>query len=370
MGKRMNGEGSIRKRSDNRWECRVMDGYTDDGRPKVRSFYGKTKNEVRKKFEEFRSSKNAGIDVNKKYTFAEWSAIWFESHKSKITPTTQEGYKYTLRLLDSYFGDRMLDEIKPLDVETFLQGLRDEGRSDSTLAQCRGMLFQILHKAEANDLVRKNAAFYAEKMRSQNPVKPKEAFTAEEVRLLMEKLPMDRMGMSIRLMLGTGMRTQEILALEPRHIHEDGSIIEIRQATNMVKGTTVVGRPKSRDSYRDIPIPPNLRWCAIQLRNTDKKYIWEVGKKDSPCNSSYFRDRYKQMLQQVDGVRVLNPHNCRHTYISQMQNLGVDMDTIKSIAGHSTVTMTQHYLHVQEKIRMEAVEKFSEAFVKPMQMCE
>lgn len=368
MAKRMNGEGSIRKRSDGRWEYRIMDGYTENGRPKVRSFYGRTKAEVRKKLEDFQASKNAGINLDKKYTFAEWSAIWFESHKNKITPTTQESYKYTLRLLNNYFGVRMLDEIKPLDVEVFLQGLRDEGRSDSALAQCRGMLFQILHKAEANDLVRKNAAFYAEKMRSQNPVKEKEAFTADEVRLLMEKLPKDKMGLSIRLMLGTGMRSQEIMALEPKHIHEDGSVIEIRQATNMVKGTTVVGRPKSRDSYRDIPVPPNLRWCAIELRNTDKKYIWEVGKKDCPCNSSYFRKKYKEALLQVEGVRVLNPHNCRHSYISHMQNLGVDMDTIKSIAGHSTVNMTQHYLHVQDKIRKEAVEKFSEAFVKPMEM--
>ena len=61
----------------------------------------------------------------------------------------------------------------------------------------------------------------------------------------MEKLPEDRMGLSIRLLLGTGMRSQEILALEPRHIAEDGSVIQIRQAINMVKGTVTVGQPKS-----------------------------------------------------------------------------------------------------------------------------
>ena len=44
--------------------------------------------------------------------------------------------------------------------------------------------------------------------------------------LLMELLPDDRIGWSIRLMLGTGMRTQELLALEPRHIAADGSTIE------------------------------------------------------------------------------------------------------------------------------------------------
>lgn len=224
------------------------------------------------------------------------------------------------------------------------------------------MLYQIFHKAEANDLVRKNPVRFAEKMRSTGPKQRKEAFTAEEVRLLMMKLPYDKMGMSIRLMLGTGMRSQELLALEPRHIEEDGSVIRIRQAVNLVKGSVHVGVPKSRDSYRDIPVPPNLRWCARELRKVDTKFIWEKRKKDTPCNPSNFRDDFREALSQIEGVRLLTPHSCRHTYVSQMQALGVDLSTIQSIVGHADVDMTQHYLHVQDGIRQEAIRKFAEAF--------
>lgn len=147
-------------------------------------------------------------------------------------------------------------------------------------------------KYKANDLIRKNPVRFAEKMRNREPIKRKDAFTTEQVAILMEKLPEDRMGLSIRLMLGTGMRTQEILALEPRHIEPDGSVIRIEQAINMYKGTGVVGTPKSRDSYRSIPVPESLRYCAIALRNTDKKFIWEVRKKDCPCNPTHFRDQF------------------------------------------------------------------------------
>lgn len=59
------------------------------------------------------------------------------------------------------------------------------GRSDSSLAQCRGMLYQIFNKAAANDLIIKNPVAYADKMRKRPPQK-KEAFTADEVRFLME----------------------------------------------------------------------------------------------------------------------------------------------------------------------------------------
>ena len=360
--KRSNGEGTLRLRADGRWESAIMDGFRMDGKPHMKYFYGKTQKEVKEKVRAWELERASGIDIAQEYTFTQWSNIWFEGHKENITPTTQENYKYTLRTLQSYFGRRPIYEIKPYDIEQFLKKLRREGRSDSYLSSARGMLYQIFHKAEANDLVRKNPVRFADKMRSRDPVKRKEAFTAEEVKLLMEHLPEDRMGLTIRLMLGTGMRSQEVLALEPRHIEPDGSEIHIRQAVNMVKGTSVIGAPKSRDSYRDIPVPPGLQYCAIKLRQTELKYIWETGRVGQPCNPSYFRDKFKEAIAKIPGVRVLTPHCCRHTYVSQMQALGVDMSTIQSIVGHADVDMTQHYLHVQKPIRLSAVTKFSEMF--------
>jgi integrase len=252
-----------------------------------------------------------------------------------------------------------------MDVEVLLRKLRREGRSDSCLAQCRGMLFQIFNKAEANDLVNKNPVRFAEKMRKRPP-KRKEAFTAEEVRLLLKELPENKIGWSIRLLLCTGMRTQELLGLEPRHIAEDGSTILIEQAVVMEKGTAMIGTPKSFDSYRCVPVPANFRYCARLLRDTDKKFVWEMDKRlDYPCNPSTFRTKYKEAIEAVPGVRYLSPHSCRHTYVSQMQALGVDLQTIQSIVGHADVDMTEHYLHVQEPKRLEAVDLFSKAFGIP-----
>lgn len=362
MARRMNGEGYLRKRPDGRWELRIMLGYKDNGKPNYKYFYGRTKREVQDKLNAYQEDVRGGIDLSCRYTFDEWSEIWFEHHKPNITPTTQESYRHTLNRIKPYFSGRYIIDIKPFDIENFLKYQRAQGLSDSYISGFRGMLYQIFHKAEANDLVRKNPVRFADKMRSTGPRQRKEAFTAEEVRLLMTQLPKDKMGISIRLMLGTGMRTQELLALEPRHIEEDGSVIHIRQAVNLVKGSVHVGVPKSRDSYRDIPVPSNLWWCAKELRNVDTKYIWEKRKRDTPCNPSNFRDEFKEAIAQIEGVRVLTPHSCRHTYVSQMQALGVDLATIQSIVGHADVDMTEHYLHVQAGIRQEAIKKFANAF--------
>ena len=360
--KRTNGEGTIRQRESGLWECTLMDGFQPNGKRKYVSFYGDTQAEVKKKMKAYLKAKEEGSLAAQDYTFGEWAEIWFDNHRENIQSTTQESYRYTLRILEGHFGRRRLKQIKAYDIEQFLKKLRKDGASNSRLAQCRGMLFQIFNKAVANDLLDKNPVAFADKLRKARP-KPKDTFTPDEVKFLLKNLPENLIGWSIRLMLGTGMRGQELLALEPRHIAEDGSSIIIEQALSRDKGTAVLGTPKSFDSYRNIPVPENIRYCARLLRDTPNKFIWESPKKPGkPCNQSHFRNLYKKTLEAMEGVRVLPPHCCRHTYVSQMQMLGVDLATIQSIVGHADVDMTKHYLHVQDPVRQAAIEKFSNAF--------
>ena len=324
--KRSHGEGTLRHRSDGRWELRMMDGYQKDGSPRFKTFYGKTQKEVKLKLKEYQDALISGVQLDTILYFEDWADTWFEGHKDNIAPTTQESYKYCLKMLKEGFYHRPLTVIRPIDIENFLKGMRRDGRSDSYISKARGMLYQIFQKAEA------------------------------------KVLPDDRMGLSIRLLLGTGMRMQELLALEPQFIEEDGSVIHIRQAVKVVKGTVSIGSPKSKDSIRDIPVPLNVRPCAIKLRDTTDQFIWESPKTGLPCNPTHFRDVFRKSLEEAGDVRLLTPHSCRHTYVSQMQALGVDIQTIQSIVGHADTEMTEHYLHVQESIRQSAIQLFSEAF--------
>ena len=99
------------------------------------------------------------------------------------------------------------------------------------------------------------------------------------------------------------MRMQELLALEPQFIEEDGSVIHIRQAVKVVKGTVSIGSPKSKDSIRDIPVPLNVRSCAIKLRDTTDQFIWESPKTGLPCNPTHFRDVFRKSLEEAGDVR-------------------------------------------------------------------
>ena len=118
--KRSNGEGSIHKLPSGNWQIQVMDGYKPDGTRKFKTFTAPTLNAAKKLKLEHDKMKAAGILTEKEYSFMEWSVIWFEHYKVDLSATTQEGYKYTLRTLNDYFGHRKLADIKTYDIEEFL----------------------------------------------------------------------------------------------------------------------------------------------------------------------------------------------------------------------------------------------------------
>ena len=370
--KRCNGERNITKRKDGRWECSIMVGFQKDGRRRRKSFYGKTRKEALDLMHEFKQKLQDGLisleekpvlsAIQPSISFSEWADTWFEGHKENISRTTQQSYKYTLVTLKERLGDRPLNTIKAMDIEEVLRSFRKEGKSDSYVAKARGMLYQIMNKAEANELIRRNPVACAEKMRANKPMEAKEAFTSDEVQRLMQDLPHDKFGDSIRLMLGTGIRMQELLALEPSLIEADGSVIHIRQAVKTVAGKVEIGQPKSRDSARDVLIPQGLRKMVVNLRNTEDKYIFQSPLREQPFDPKHYREKFKQYVSAIDGVRELTPHSCRHTYVSQMQALGVDLATIQSMVGHADLDMTQHYLHVKNPVKQKAVDVFDQAF--------
>ena len=52
--KRPDGDGLVRKRSDGRWEARVVVGYDESGNPKTKNVLAKTKAECLVKLEELK----------------------------------------------------------------------------------------------------------------------------------------------------------------------------------------------------------------------------------------------------------------------------------------------------------------------------
>ena len=89
MGKRGNGEGSIRKRADGRWEGRVT---LPDG--KRRSVFGKTRLETSTKLTDLLKAAKDGAPVpSERITVGAFLSEWIKVHGKKIRPGTRVRYR-------------------------------------------------------------------------------------------------------------------------------------------------------------------------------------------------------------------------------------------------------------------------------------
>lgn len=360
--KRSNGEGNVRKTKNGSWRGEIMDGYTSDGKKNIVRFTAETRAEVLDKIRAYRTNMDSGVRIDRKMHFASWADAWYEDYKSEVQPSTYSGYQYTLNVLKKEFGEQALADILPIHINRFLDKLTVGGYSLSMICKCRAMLIQIFDATDNNGLILHNPARKAKAVRSKmegygGECERKDAFTKEEVALLLETLPNDLLGNSIRSLLGSGMRVQELLALQPEDIGEDGSTIHIAHAVKMVDGIPQLGPPKSVRSRRTIPIPEQFRPYVRYLRDhSGTPYVWTCPGGNPLYGVGSFRRRYYTALKSIGHVRLLSPHCCRHTYVTRLQARGVPMETIAALTGHSDIKTTEGYLHQSAETLAKAVE--------------
>ena len=90
--KRANGEGSIRRKPNGRWEGRYTLGIDPaTGRAIQKSVSAKTRAECKEKLDRaIRDNRGIPMDHNEDYTVAEWCRLWFETYsKPVIRPNTE-----------------------------------------------------------------------------------------------------------------------------------------------------------------------------------------------------------------------------------------------------------------------------------------
>ena len=349
--KRSKGEGCIRKLKSGNWHGEIMDGYTDDGKKNIVSFSASTRAEVLDLIRSYKNNCDDHLHLDKTIDFSSWSDTWYADYESQVAASTYAGYKYTLKILKDYFKSAPLCEILPMHINKFMDSLVEKKYSMSQIRKCRTMLIQIFDAADANGLVARNPASKAkiihDKDGSLSKKMQKDAFTEEEVKLLFAQLENDLLGHSVRLMLGTGLRVQELLALRSEDISDDGAMITVDEAIKTVDGVPELGCTKSLKGNRVVPVLAAARESALFLKHHGSwPLIWSHQGNNECYSVGCFRRRYYTALEKIPGVRKLSPHCCRHTYVSRLQGKGVPMETIARIVGHSSIVTTNEYTHI------------------------
>ena len=132
--KRANGEGSIRKRKDGRWEGRYTAGHhPETGKPIYRNVLGKTQSEVKEKLETaIQETQSLDFSKTGQYTVGQWMDVWYENYaKVKVRPSSHQTYKgYIENHIKPNIGDILLEKLTTLNLQRLYKTLLVNGRVD------------------------------------------------------------------------------------------------------------------------------------------------------------------------------------------------------------------------------------------------
>lgn len=376
MSKRANGEGSIYERSDGRWAGAIT--YTDKtGATKRHTAYGRTQREVRAKLKDARQRLDAGAPVrDAKTTLADYVDHWTKttlaaSDRKESTKVLYAGLAKT-HLKPAPLGTTPLDRLRASDVEAFVHAKRQEGKASSTVRQVYTVLRAVLDTAVRDELMARNPAAAVKRP----AVERKEAryLTPDEVRALVGGIKDDRLRALYLLLLGTGLRRGEALALGWDDVDLDAGHLRVRGTLSRVGKALTVTEPKTDKSRRAVPLPAavvtelrahRVRQVGERLRAgsewTEQGLVFctHFGGLLDPRNA--LRSLYA--VAERAGLPAVGLHTLRHSAASALIAAGVHMKVVQELLGHSSYAITADvYAHVAVSQQRDAADKLAEAF--------
>ena len=367
--KRANGDGSIRKRKDGRWEGRYVVGHDPiTGKMISRNVLGKTQAEVKEKLRTaIENSKRLDYTQTGKYTVGQWMDEWFEAYaKVKVRPSSHQTYKgYIENHIKPNIGDIPIEKLTSLQLQKFYRLLLTEGRVPriESEKQPKGLSAKTVRNinqviSSAMDMAVRH------KLILSNPTEGCELPKVEHRE--MKTLPAERLGAFLReakesgvyelyyLDLATGLRRGELLGLKWEDIDLQNGVIHVRRQVARVDGEVKELPLKTKNSYRNISISQDAVAMLTEMeahRSSDYVFPSSTGGPISP-------DSVNNMLHRVlkrAGLPSIRFHDLRHTFATLALQNGVDIKTVSGMLGHFSAGFTlDTYAHVTTSAQKEA----------------
>lgn len=113
---------------------------------------------------------------------------------------------------------------------------------------------------------------------------------------------------------------------------------------------------KSKAAKRILPLVPAVHSALLSRWETQGKpeegWVFPSNSAEGHLNDNTSKDQHALALERSK-VKRFEPYILRHTALTRLAESGCDVFTLARIAGHSSITITQRYVHPQK----DAVER-------------
>lgn len=168
---------------------------------------------------------------------------------------------------------------------------------------------------------------------------------------------------AIRLILATGLRQGELLALSWKDIDFNGCLLTVRYTLD--KTTGKLKAPKTESGVRDIALDQQIVSDLMRWKSAQSRYLNSLGMEqgvstpvitneagerlDSSGLERWWRNfrEDEKFLGRFHGLRL---HDLRHTHATMLVSSGLNIKAVSSRLGHASVGITLDlYSHAQRE---------------------
>lgn len=237
-------------------------------------------------------------------------------------------YKYSLKWLFEFLGNRKYSEITTADIMAWLAQMKMSGAKSSTVRNRRSNISPFFTWLYNNRMIERNPI---------DPIRPikvpseeKRAFSSEEIDTIRTicKSPFERA--LVETLLSSGLRINELGNLKHEDVDFDKLIVHVKNGKGG-KDRTVFITPVAKKYI--------LKYLAWNKHKSE--YVF-TSRLDGRYNNNSFGEVMRDMSKRCD-IHI-HPHRFRRTLATDLARKGMPIQEIQKLLGHSKISTTQGYI--------------------------
>ena len=353
-------EGGISQRADGLWVARLSLGYGPDGKRLRKAVYGRTKTEVMDELKKLSMKGARAVKDSVRWTLAKYLQHWLAIVKPTVQPGTYRPYASHVELhIAPILGNVRLCDLDQNHIESWYAELAAKGMSAAMQRKVGTTLTIALEKQVGRTLGYNPAKKVAKPMAVKFDKAP---LDPAQVASFLQAAEPDKYFALYLLLLDSGMRPGEALALEWADIDLVGGFVTIDKSLEEIAGKHRIKVPKTKKSNRRIRIS-NATVAAMAEHRRKALANGFIG-------SAVFHNTiggwirlhelyvysFKPILKKA-GLGHVRLYDLRHRAATLLLLAEVNPKIVSERLGHSTIALTlDTYSHVLPTMQERSAE--------------
>jgi integrase/recombinase XerD len=203
------------------------------------------------------------------------------------------------------------------------------GKSDSCVRVATYALRGFLHH-----ILRRDDWSHVHLPRPRRPRRLPEVLSADEVAAILDAAPNLKYRAAFMLSYGAGLRTDEVVHLEARHVDSQRMVLRVERGKGN-KDRQVLLSPRLLDT---------LRQCWRYYRPA--QYLIEGKRRGQPIDPTSIQRVFRDTCLKFGITKNVTPRSLRHAFATHLVEAGTNLRVVQSLLGHQSLNTTAIYTHL------------------------